>query len=83
MWKRKRIKILLIVGGKYKFLGTCSATVSINSNEELLENYCKEIEDLEDVEFVEIIGKEDGCEEIPSELQITDSDIEEIINVYC
>ena len=48
-----------------------------------MENYCEEIEDLEDVEFVKIIGKGDGNEEIPSELEITDPDIEEVLNVYC
>lgn len=83
MWKRKRVKILFTVDKKYKFWGTCSATVNIDSQGELLENYCEDIEDLEDVEFVEIIGKEDGTEEIPNELEIDDSDIDEVIKVYC
>ena len=81
MWVRKRIRILFTVDGKFEFYGSCYATINVNSYDELLEDYCEDIEDLEDVEFAGFHGIEYD-ETIPNELEITEADIDTILQVY-
>jgi hypothetical protein len=82
MWKRRRIKIVFTVNRRYKFAYNCSATVNINSSGELIEYICEDIEDLEDVEFLETIGPEYEDDEIPNEADITEEDIYEVKQIY-
>lgn len=82
MRTRKRIRIVFIIDDKFIYSAFCSASISINSNDELLEeNYCEDIEDLEYLEFIDFVKSEYENDQLPSELDITSSDITQILEI--
>lgn len=80
MWKRKRVSITFLVG-VFKFQARCSGLVNVTADNELLENYIEDIEDVEDVEFLEAIVQDYTEDDIPSEGEISESDVGEVLYV--
>ncbi|WP_297630411.1 hypothetical protein [uncultured Clostridium sp.] len=83
MKSRNRVTIQFIVEEIYVFSASCIATVKVDKDcyEIIDENYCKDIEDLEDIELVEILVDNYDDEEVPSEDDITEDYIQEIIKI--
>ncbi|MGL4874151.1 MAG: hypothetical protein ACRC30_05820 [Clostridium sp.] len=83
MISRREVKIQFIVEERFIFSATCIATVKVDSDElEIIdEGFLKDIEDLDQVEFVETIGGKCREEDIPLEEDIQEEDIEEIISI--
>lgn len=82
MIRRKRVTIAFIVNEIYLFQGSCSAEVSLDRNGEIMdETICDYIEDLEDVEFIEVLADKYNPSLIPNEGEITESDIERVYNI--
>ncbi|MGL4848474.1 MAG: hypothetical protein ACRC28_06035 [Clostridium sp.] len=83
MISRREVKIQFIVEERFIFSATCIATVKVDSDElEIIdEGYLKDIEDLDQIEFVEVTSGKYNEEDIPSEEDIQEDDIEEIISI--
>lgn len=83
MRRRNRVTIQFIVDDIYVFEAACIATVKVDKDgyEILDETYCKDIEDIEDVELIEVLAEDYNENDIPSEDEITEEDIQEIIKI--
>ncbi|MGL5647817.1 MAG: hypothetical protein ACRDDY_08195 [Clostridium sp.] len=83
MISRRVVKIQFVVKEIFIFSATCIGTVKVDSNElEVIdEEYLKDIEDLDQVEFVEVITPNYDEEDIPLEEDVIESDIEEVISI--
>lgn len=81
MWKRKWVTVYFIVDD-FKFRGRTCASVNINNDGELIEEYIEDPEDLEDVEFVESLINDYNDEDIPKEDELTDENLVNIVGVF-
>lgn len=81
MWRRQWVTVIFIVHG-FIFQGRTCASVNVDSQGELIENYIEDPEYLEDVEFVDALHNDYHEEDIPKAEDLTDENLEDIIYVY-
>ena len=83
MISRNKVRIQFIVVDIYVFTGLCIGTVKTDEwRQELLDTeFCEDIEELEEVEFVEVLSDDYEEDDIPLEEDITEDSIGEIISV--